>query len=139
MPRSRAAIGRQNKRRGNEGERHIRKLLVQAGYRVTKAGGSLGAADLIAGLRTHTLAIQVKTTKPTKKERRELVAASKEWWVDWVLIWKEARGKWKEEWFHFGLPNNEAKPILGGEHGQADIQAELHGSSQDKGTNQDPH
>jgi len=111
LPRTRAAIGRQNKRRGNEGERHVRAVLETQGYMVTKAGGSLGAADLIAGKLNQTHAIQVKTNKPTRKDWNNLVDASLKWLVVWSMVWKTPGSKtWSISTFFYGISY---RPIAG--------------------------
>ena len=48
------------KRRGTEGENEARKALEAMGFAVTRAAGSMGAADLIAMRDDKTFAIGVK-------------------------------------------------------------------------------
>lgn len=62
--------------KGNRSERKVRDQLLEQGWYVTKAGGSLGLWDLIAllpGLDGVTRVIQVKTNrKPGKQETAAL-------------------------------------------------------------------
>ena len=51
------------KRKGTLNEHRSRNLLEQQGYRVTRAGGSIGAWDLIAFSATDVLVIQCKTNE----------------------------------------------------------------------------
>ena len=52
-----------NKARGSEAELRARDILEADGYVVTKAGGSLGAADLVAMRADGCKIIQVKSSK----------------------------------------------------------------------------
>lgn len=93
----RKRIGRTNRKRGNTREREARVLLKERGWLVIKSGASITPADLIAGRRDSTIAVQVKATRPTKKDYEEIITASAIWWIPWVMLWKP---KGKHSWSH---------------------------------------
>lgn len=63
------------KRKGTRCEHKSRKLLEAAGYRVTRAGGSLGTFDLIAVGARGVLLVQVKSNRwPGAPEWAEIAA-----------------------------------------------------------------
>jgi len=74
------------KAKGNRRERQAKKILEAEGYLVTKAGGSLGAFDLVAltmGEKCANLnlvkCIQVKSNrKPGKEEMKQLYSVTKQ-------------------------------------------------------------
>jgi Holliday junction resolvase len=62
------------KAKGSRNERRSRDLLEATGYRVTKAGGSLGAWDIIAIGSTDFIVVQVKSNHwPPPAEMEELI------------------------------------------------------------------
>lgn len=68
--------GRQNKRKGAEGERKAKKRLEAQGYTVIKAGGSLGCFDLIALGPQDIRAVQVKVNGYCSKVERAAMHAA---------------------------------------------------------------
>lgn len=82
--------GAGRKRKGARRELQAVKLLEHNGYLVTKAGGSLGAFDIIAVGKTHDRLIQVKSNRPPgKTERDNLVELADILRTDWrtVELW----------------------------------------------------
>ena len=88
------------KRKGSAKERQSKALLEAAGWHVTKAGGSLGCADLVAlkdGERP--LLVQVKATAAGPfhsfgpSERVELLAVAKGAGAVPVLAWWKPRAR----------------------------------------------
>lgn len=57
--------GRRNKRRGDEGEREARQILLAAGYLVARSTRSQGPYDIIAWNDKHIRLIQIKRQKTT--------------------------------------------------------------------------
>ncbi len=55
-----------NKMKGYRTERHIKLLFINAGWKVVRAGGSLGEYDLIAFKNGKCLFIQIKSTNKKK-------------------------------------------------------------------------
>lgn len=55
-----------SKRKGYRVERKIRKIFEEMGWRVTRAGGSFGEADLVCIKNKKCFLIQVKSTKKKK-------------------------------------------------------------------------
>jgi len=49
--------------KGYRVERKVRMMLSKAGWRVVRAGGSLGEADLICIKSSHCILLQIKSTK----------------------------------------------------------------------------
>lgn len=84
-----------NYNRGRAYEYALKKVFESYGYIVTRAAGSHGHADLIAGKGATTWAIQVKARKPIKKEIEDIRAASKLWHANHLMAWKEPRGPWR--------------------------------------------
>jgi hypothetical protein len=79
---------------------YLLKLHIQNyGYTVTRAAGSHGHYDLIAGRGHQTWAIQLKKRKPTLQEMKDITKASMVWHVSHLMTWKEPRGPWN--WSRF--------------------------------------
>jgi uncharacterized protein with GYD domain len=66
-------MGRSAKRKGTRNEHRSRAVLEAAGYRVTRAAGSLGEWDLVGIGTTDVVLVQVKTRDwPGTRERAVL-------------------------------------------------------------------
>lgn len=63
------------KAKGSRRERQSKALLEASGYTVTKAGGSLGAWDLVAISATDFVLVQCKSNRPPSPAERETLAA----------------------------------------------------------------
>jgi Holliday junction resolvase len=88
------------KAKGAKKERQSKLLLTEAGWCVTKAGGSLGAADLVAlKAGERPLLVQVKATAAGPfhsfgpSERAELLAVAKAAGAVAVLAWWKPRAR----------------------------------------------
>jgi len=62
---------------------------------VIKSAASATPADLIAFHKAKARAIQVKATLPTRKDYEELIQASRDAWIPWLMMWKP---KGKRHW-----------------------------------------
>lgn len=85
---AKVAMGKRNKRKGSRQELRTVHLLEAIGYSCCKAGGSLGAWDIVAVHPTHVRLVQVKSNRPpgaaemeTLRAFRAPPGASKEVWV----------------------------------------------------------
>lgn len=68
---AKVAMGKRNKRKGARNEYKTRDRLELYGYRVMKAGGSLGVFDLIAFSPTEIKFVQVKSNRNCSVTERE--------------------------------------------------------------------
>lgn len=93
------AARRLNYSRGRSYEYALKQVFESYGYCVTRAAGSHGHSDLIAGKGEVTWAIQVKARKPVAKEIRDIREASTLWHVNHLMAWKELREPWKYQAF----------------------------------------
>ena len=74
------------KAKGSRNERRVRDLLMMYGYYVAKAGGSLGALDLIGAKCNSAIGVQVKTNGwVPKTERIELEKLASDLFPTWKI------------------------------------------------------
>lgn len=82
-------------------EVRVRRMLEGGGaYLVTRSAGSRGTADLIALYDHATVAVQVKSYKPTQKDHDSVEEASRHTEARWALVY--LNGSEMQTWVYKG-------------------------------------
>lgn len=87
------------KAKGSRREREVRDIFISKGYHVVKAGGSLGAFDLVAVAKTNLnpmfALIQVKSNYISPQEVQEIADAPVNFMAEKQVWVKKDRKPWK--------------------------------------------